>query len=69
MEIDQARLLVMRAAWVMEMHGNKAARVDVSAIKVSGGPPTTWPPQCPRIEQRQGTPARRERPSESSSKG
>ncbi len=34
MEIDQARLLVMRAAWVMDMHGNKAAHVDVSAIKV-----------------------------------
>jgi acyl-CoA dehydrogenase len=34
MEIDQARLLVMRAAWVMDTQGNKAAHVDVSAIKV-----------------------------------
>jgi len=34
MEIDQARLLVLRAAWLMDMRGNKAAYVDVSAIKV-----------------------------------
>ena len=33
-EIDQARLLTLRAAWMMDRHGNKAARVDVSAIKV-----------------------------------
>ena len=34
MEIDQARLYVLRAAWMMDLHGNKAARTDVSAIKV-----------------------------------
>jgi acyl-CoA dehydrogenase len=34
MEIDQARLLVLHAAWLMDMRGNKAAHVDVSAIKV-----------------------------------
>jgi acyl-CoA dehydrogenase len=34
MEIDQARLLVLHAAWLMDMRGNKAAYVDVSAIKV-----------------------------------
>jgi acyl-CoA dehydrogenase len=34
MEIDQARLYVLRAAWMMDMHGNKAARTEVSAIKV-----------------------------------
>ena len=34
MEIDQARLLVLRAAWLMDTRGNKAAYVDVSAIKV-----------------------------------
>lgn len=33
-EIDQARLLVLQAAWRMDQEGNKAARVDVSAIKV-----------------------------------
>ena len=32
--IDQARLLVMRAAWVIDNHGNKAARTEVSAIKI-----------------------------------
>ncbi len=33
-EIDQARLLVLRAAWRMDVEGNAAARTDVSAIKV-----------------------------------
>lgn len=33
-EIDQARLLVLRAAAVLDRDGNKAARIDVSAIKV-----------------------------------
>jgi acyl-CoA dehydrogenase len=33
-EIDQARLLVLRAAWLMDRQGNKAARIDVSAIKL-----------------------------------
>jgi acyl-CoA dehydrogenase len=33
-EIDQARLLVLRAAWLMDQKGNQAARVDVSAIKL-----------------------------------
>lgn len=34
MEIDQARLLCLRAAWMMDKYGNKAARTEVSAIKV-----------------------------------
>ena len=34
MEIDQARLLCLHAAWLMDREGNKAARVQVSAIKV-----------------------------------
>ncbi len=34
MEIDQARLYVLRAAWMMDAYGNKAARVEVSGIKV-----------------------------------
>ncbi|HEU4625721.1 MAG TPA: acyl-CoA dehydrogenase family protein [Steroidobacteraceae bacterium] len=33
-EIDQARLLVLRAAWTMDRYGNAAARTDVSAIKL-----------------------------------
>jgi len=33
-EIDQARLLVLRTAWLMDQQGNQAARVDVSAIKL-----------------------------------
>jgi acyl-CoA dehydrogenase len=33
-EIDQARLLVLRAAWLMDKAGNAAARIDVSAIKL-----------------------------------
>ena len=35
MEIGQARLLVLRAAWLIDRHGNKAARTDVSMIKVA----------------------------------
>jgi acyl-CoA dehydrogenase len=34
LEIDQARLLVMRAAWKLDKAGEAAARLDVSAIKV-----------------------------------
>ena len=33
-EIDQARLLCLQAAWMMDTHGNQSARVAVSAIKV-----------------------------------
>jgi acyl-CoA dehydrogenase len=34
-EIDQVRLLVLRAAWCMDREGNAAARTEVSAIKVA----------------------------------
>jgi acyl-CoA dehydrogenase len=34
MAIDQARLLTLHAAWTMDRFGNKAARTEVSSIKV-----------------------------------
>ena len=36
-EIDQARLLCLHAAWRMDSEGNQAARIDVSAIKIVAG--------------------------------
>ena len=33
-EIDQARLIVLRTAWLIDQHGNRAARNEVSQIKV-----------------------------------
>ena len=35
MEIDQIRLLVLQAAWLMDTQGNAAARSEVAAIKVA----------------------------------
>ncbi|MEO7556149.1 MAG: acyl-CoA dehydrogenase family protein [Acidimicrobiales bacterium] len=34
-EIDQARLYTLHAAWLMDTHGNQAARTEVSGIKVA----------------------------------
>jgi acyl-CoA dehydrogenase len=34
MEIEQARLLVLKTAWLVDRHGAKGARMEVAAIKV-----------------------------------
>ncbi|QSB13713.1 acyl-CoA dehydrogenase family protein [Natronosporangium hydrolyticum] len=40
--IEQLRLLVLRAAWVIDQHGNRAAHRDVQAIKIAVPRAVEW---------------------------
>ncbi|MEA2452791.1 MAG: acyl-CoA dehydrogenase [Actinomycetota bacterium] len=40
--IEQARLLTLKAAWLMDTVGKDKARIEISAIKVAGAELATW---------------------------
>jgi acyl-CoA dehydrogenase len=41
-KIEQARLLTLKTAWLMDTVGNKGARIEISAIKVAAPEVATW---------------------------
>jgi len=44
--IEQARLLVLKAAWLMDTVGNRGAALEISAIKVAVPEMATWVIDC-----------------------
>jgi acyl-CoA dehydrogenase len=40
--IEQARLLVLKTAWLMDTVGNKGAHTEIQAIKIATPPMTEW---------------------------
>ncbi len=40
--IEQVRLLTLKAAWAMDVHGKGSARTEISAIKVAAAETATW---------------------------
>jgi acyl-CoA dehydrogenase len=41
-KIEQARLLALKTAWLMDTIGNKGARIEISALKVAAPEVATW---------------------------
>ena len=42
MRVEQLRLLVLKTAWLMDTHGNKAAHTEIQAIKIATPQTVQW---------------------------